>query len=69
MPELVEIRLKGYVDGRHFDWCQGFTITHTGSGDTILLGPVVDQAMLHGILATIRDLALPLLSVNMLNRE
>ena len=49
--------------GRWTDWFEGLTITPEGNGDTLLTGPVVDQAALHGLLRRVRDLGLPLLSV------
>ena len=56
------IRIKGFLDP-HWDWLTGLTVTHVESGETILSGPIVDQAALHGLLARIRDLNLTLLSV------
>ncbi len=63
-PELYEIRVKGYLDGRWVDWFEGLTITLEDNGDTLLTGPVVDQAALHGLLKRVRDFGIPLLSVN-----
>jgi len=60
----VEIRVKGQIDQHWSDWFEGLTITHNNQNETVLTGPVVDQAALHGILTRIRDLGLPLLSVN-----
>ncbi len=45
------------------EWFEGLAITLEANGDTLLTGPVVDQAALYGLLRTVRDLALPLLSV------
>jgi hypothetical protein len=59
-----EIRLKGHLDDRWAEWFEGLTITLDKDGNTLLSGPVVDQAALHGLLKKIRDLGLPLLSVN-----
>ncbi len=59
-----EIRLKGHLDDRWADWFEGLTITLEENGDTRLIGPVVDQAALHGLLRKIRDLGIPLLSLN-----
>ena len=61
---LYEIRIKGHLDERWSDWFDGLTITLEDSGDTLLTGPVVDQAALHGLLRKVRDLGIPLLSVN-----
>jgi hypothetical protein len=58
-----EIRLKGHLDSRWGAWFDGLTLTHESDGTTVLHGPVVDQAALHGLLQKVRDLALPLLSV------
>ena len=56
------IELKGHLDKKWSDWLSGLTIKHTGD-NTILEGPVADQAALYGILLQLRDLNLPLLSV------
>jgi hypothetical protein len=63
-PGLYEIRIKGHLDDRWSDWFEGLTITLEEDGDTLLTGPVIDQAALHGLLKKVRDLGLPLLSVN-----
>jgi len=63
---LYEIRLQGHLDKRWTDWFDGLTITLEDNGDTVLAGPVVDQAALHGLLKKVRDLGLPLRSVNCL---
>jgi hypothetical protein len=62
-PGRYEIRVRGRLDQRWSDWFGGFTITCGDDGDSLLIGPVVDQAALHGLLAKIRDLGVPLLSV------
>lgn len=62
-PELYEIRLKGHLDDRWADWFESLTITLEDNGDTLLTGPVVDQAALHSLLRKVRDLGIPLLSV------
>jgi hypothetical protein len=62
-PERYEIRLKGHLDDRWADWFDGLTIRRMDNGETLLAGPVVDQAALHGLLRKVRDLGLPLLSV------
>src|SRR4051812_579971 len=62
-PGRYEIRLKGHLNARWAERFEGLSLSHTSDGTTILSGPVVDQAALHGLLRTVRDLALPLLSV------
>ena len=64
--ELYEIRLKGYLDSRWAGWFDGMSITLAENGDTVLTGPVVDQTALHGLLKKVRDLGLPLRSINCL---
>jgi hypothetical protein len=66
---LYEIRVKGKLDLRWSDWFDGFSITPVGDGETLLIGSVADQAALHGVLHKIRDLGLPLLSVQRLRRD
>ena len=63
-PMIYQIRIKGHL-GRHWtDWFGGLTLTALDNGETLLTGPVVDQAALHGLLRKVRDLGMPLLSVN-----
>ena len=62
-PTVYEIRLKGQLDHQWTDWFGGLAITPEGNGDTLLSGPVVDQAALHGLLRKVRDLGIPLLSI------
>ncbi|MEM7029762.1 MAG: hypothetical protein AAF629_09365 [Chloroflexota bacterium] len=58
-----EIRLKGHLNEQWTPWFDGLTITLIDNGETLLAGPVIDQAELHGLLKKIRDLGLPLLLV------
>ena len=62
--KVYEIRLKGHLDARWVKWFDGLAITLDEYGNTLLSGPVADQAALHGILKKVRDVGLPLLSVN-----
>ena len=62
--QYYEIRLKGHLEARWVKWFDGLSITLEDNGDTLLTGPVVDQAALHGLLKKVRDVGLPLLSVN-----
>ncbi len=62
--KVYEIRIKGYLDAQWGDTFEGMTITLEDNGNTLLTGPVIDQAALHGLLKKVRDLGLTLLSVN-----
>lgn len=62
-PGLYEIRIKGHLDDRRAVSFEGLTLTREGSGNTLLVGPVIDQAALHGLLRKVRDLGMPLISV------
>jgi len=62
--QRVEIRVKGQIDEHWSDWFEGLEITHTDQDETILTGDVVDQSALYGLIAKLRDLGLPLISVN-----
>jgi hypothetical protein len=61
--EYYEIRVRGELDSHWSAWFEGLTLTPLGNGETLVAGPIQDQAALHGILAKIRDLGLPLVSV------
>jgi hypothetical protein len=67
--QRVEIRIKGQIDERWSDWFEGLTITHSDQGETLLTGEVADQAALYGLLAKLRDLGLPLVSVKHVGSE
>ena len=64
-----EIRLKGHLNKSWNEWFDGFIFTHESDGTTTLSGEIADQAALHGLLKRIRDLGLPLISVNRLNTD
>jgi hypothetical protein len=61
---IYQIRIKGSLDGQWSEWFQGLSIMPADGGDTFLTGPVADQAALFGLLRKVRDLGMPLLSVN-----
>ena len=63
-PMVYQVRIKGHLGGQWKDWFGGLTITLEGNGETLLTGPVIDQAALHGLLRRVRDLGIPLVSVN-----
>ncbi len=65
-PVVYQIRIKGHLGSQWTDWFDGLTITLEKDGDTLLTGPVVDQAALHGLLKKVRDLGMPLVSVSSL---
>jgi hypothetical protein len=60
---VYQIRVRGVIDAGWSDWFDGLTICPQADGTTLLTGPVRDQSALHGLLAKIRDLSLPLLSM------
>ena len=61
-PMVYQIRLQGHLGPEWTDWFGGLKITLEDNGDTLLTGPVVDQAALHGLLKKVRDLGMPLVS-------
>ena len=65
MSEFYRIRVVGHLDDRWSDWLGGLAVQRQEDGTTLLVGAVVDQAALHGVIIRIRDLGLPLLSVKL----
>jgi hypothetical protein len=61
-PMIYQIRIEGHLGPRWSGWFEGLTITPEGDGETLLTGPVADQAALHGLLRKVRDLGMPLIS-------
>jgi hypothetical protein len=59
--QIYHIRVKGHLDEKWRDWFDGFVMVPRASGETLLTGPVADQAALYGVLSRIRDLNVPLL--------
>jgi hypothetical protein len=68
-PMVCEIRIRGHLGQQWSDWFSGLTILLEEDGHTLLTGVVVDQAALHGILKKVRDLGMPLLSVNFIGSD
>jgi hypothetical protein len=64
MDETYRIRVRGHLDDRWADWFGGLDLQRQDDGTTLLVGPIVDQSALHGVFACIRDLGLPLLTVD-----
>jgi hypothetical protein len=63
-PQIYQIRLAGHLGRQWTNWFDGLTITLEDNGDTLLTGPVVDQAALYGLLRKVRDVGMPLRSVH-----
>ena len=62
-PSRYEIRVRGRLDARWAAWFDGLSLTYESDGITVIQGPIVDQAALHGLLRKVRDLGLPLIAV------
>jgi hypothetical protein len=69
MAQQYQIRIKGHIALSWSEWFDGLEIAYTDDGETLLSGAVADQAALHGLLAKIRDLNMPLLSVVLVEDE
>ncbi len=68
-PAVYQIRIQGHLGRGWTGWFPDLTITLEDNGDTLLTGPVVDQAALHGLLRRVRDLGMPLVSVDRLEHR
>ena len=64
-----EIRVTGHLNSRWAAWFDGLSLTPADDGTTVIRGPIVDQAALHGVLQKLRDLGVPLISVTQLQSE
>ena len=69
MTDAYQIRIKGHLDSSWADWFEGFTLTLQPDGTTIMIGSVIDQAALFGLLTRIHSLGLPILLVKQLDEE
>lgn len=68
-PMVYQLRLKGHLGTHWREWFGGLTITLEVNGDTLLTGPIVDQAALHGLLKKVRDLGMTLISFNRISPD
>ena len=66
---IYQIRVRGHLNQEWSEWFDNMTITLESNGDTILVGRVVDQAALHGLLIRVRDMGLTLISVNRVEED
>jgi hypothetical protein len=69
VPKIFQIKIKGHLGQQWAGWFDGLTIALEEDGNTLLSGPIADQSALHGILKKIRDLGMPLLSVNTIDPD
>jgi hypothetical protein len=68
-PQLYEIRVEGHLGSSWSSWFEDMTIRHEENGETVLLGTLVDQTALHGVLNNIRDLGLPLVELKRIESD
>ena len=61
---IYQIKVKGHLDTSRSEWFEGWTIIQENDGTTVLTGRVIDQSALHGVLIKIRNLNMPIISVN-----
>lgn len=66
---VYQIRIKGHLGAQWSEWFNGMTITLENNGDTLLTGIITDQSQLYGLLKKIRDLGMPLISINDINSD
>ena len=66
---VYQIRVRGHLNSRWSRWFEGLSISHQEDGTTLLTGTIVDQPALHGVIIKIRDLGLPLLSVERMGKD
>lgn len=66
---LYEIRVQGHLEPRRLRWFENLTVSQCPNGETVLVGPIPDQAALHGLLSWLYDIGMPLLSVKRLAKE
>lgn len=69
VPKIFQIKIKGHLGQQWASWFDGLTIALEEDGNTLLSGPIADQSALHGILKKIRNLGMPLLSVNTIDPD
>jgi hypothetical protein len=68
-PKIYQIRVKDHLRREWTDWFGGLAITLEENGDTLLTGPVIDQAALYGLLRKVRDLGMALVSVQQIQYD
>jgi hypothetical protein len=68
-PPVYEIRVQGYLDPRRLRWIENLTAYQCPDGETVLVGPIQDQSILHGLLSWLYDIGIPLISVKQLGHK